>query len=159
MSLRIYQYMMLLVFSLLNATSNATESKFIMVQCEINFTETMVHLQEVLLEHGYHSLRVQKVDVGLQNHGYESDKYRIIFYSKTGETETLKDHYPALIPFLPHKITIYSDNNQTVVNALRPKALSELFNTPEIQEILSRWDDEMRIIMNEVGNCLGFDAT
>jgi uncharacterized protein (DUF302 family) len=159
MSLRTYQYLMLLVFSLLNATSDATESKFMTIQCKSNFTDTMVHLQEVLLERGYNSLRVQKIDVGLQNHGYESDKYRIIFYSKTGEIETLKNNYPVLIPFLPHKITIYSDKNQTVVNALRPKALGELFYAPEILEILSRWDDEMRIIMNEIGYCLGFDTT
>lgn len=158
MSVRAYQCLMLLALNLLCTTGKAMESEFITVQCKSNFTDTMVHLQEVLLEHGYHSLRVQQVDVGLHNHGYESDKYRIIFFSKAKETETLKNNYPVLIPFLPHKVTIYTDNNQTVVNTIRPKALSELFYEPKIREILSRWDDDVRIIMNEVGDCLSVDT-
>jgi uncharacterized protein (DUF302 family) len=158
MSVRTYQRMLLLAFSLLCTIGNATESEFITVQCESNFPDTMVHLQEVLLEHGYYPLRVQRVDVGLRNHGYNSDKYRIIFFSKTKEIETLKNDYPVLIPFLPHKITIYSDNNQTVVNTISPKVLGKFFQEPEIREIFSRWDDDIRIIMNEVGVCLSVDA-
>jgi len=158
MSVRTYQRMLLLAFSLLYITSKASESEFITVHCKSSFPETMVHLQEVLLENGYHSLRVQRVDVGLRNHGYKSDKYQIVFFSKANEIETLKNIYPMLIPFLPHKITIYSDDNQTVINTISPNVLGRFFQEPEIREIFSRWDDDIRTIMNEVGVCLSLDA-
>lgn len=157
--MHLHHYIVTFLLGIACCTVNAAENEFITIQCKSNFTETMVHLQEALLEYGYHPLRVQQVDTGLINHGYKSDKYRILFFSKDSEIETLKNTYPMLIPFLPHKITIYTENNQTVVNTIRPKALGELFSEPEIRKIISHWDDDMRIIMKEVGNCLGVDTS
>lgn len=152
-----YQCTIIFALNLLCAIANAMEKDFITVQCKSNFTETMVHLQEVLLEHGFHALRAQKVDVGLRNHGYVSDSYRVVFFSKPKEIESLKNSYPILIPFLPHKITIYVDNDQTVINTIKPMSLGKLFSDPKIQKILSHWDQDMRSIMDDVGACFNVD--
>ena len=124
--------------------------ELLMVRSVQPFPETMSTLQETIRKHGYTVSRVQRVDIGLTKMGYKTDKYRIVFYGKADEYKTLTKNHPELIPFLPLKIAIFSENNQTLMVAYNPLELSLMFENKELQVYFERWAKDMTAIMTEV---------
>ena len=70
-----------------------------------SFPEAMLMLQESIREHGYTVSRVQRVDIGLTNMGYQTDKYRVVFFGKIDEVRELSNRHPEMIPYLPVEIS------------------------------------------------------
>ena len=135
----------------------ALNSEFITVQCNSRFAETLEHLQELLVAQGYTSLRIQRVDEGLHHHGYDSDKYRILFFSNPKTLEAVTRHSPQLIPFLPHKLILYTEHGKTIVNTVRPKALAQFFQEPALRQTLLQWDEEIGRLMTKDSVCVSED--
>lgn len=122
----------------------------LMVRAPTDFPETMLNLQNALKEHGYVVSRVQRVDIGLTGSGYKSDKYRIVFFGKPQEIRALTAKYPQLIPYLPLKMTIFAEQNQTIVVTEDMMLLPELAPTPEVATLFVRWKNDMLSIMDEL---------
>ncbi len=58
----------------------AEAQQLIMTRSLNTFPETMLNLQEAIADQGYTISRVQRVDIGLTKMGYETDKYRVVFF-------------------------------------------------------------------------------
>ena len=94
-----------LIFSLLILLAPAySTDRLLMARTEQAFPEAMLKLQETIKKHGYTVSRVQRVDIGLTQFGYETDKYRVVFFGKAEEIRHMSSEYPQLIPYLPLKI-------------------------------------------------------
>lgn len=114
-----------------------------------SFPETMLKLQERLKVHGYTVSRVQRVDIGLTASGYKTDKYRVVFYGKPKEIEMLSNKYPQVTPYLPLKIAIFAENEETLLVASNPMFLS-VSQVAELRPIFKRWEKDLEIIMREM---------
>ena len=124
--------------------------EMIMVRSSESFPETMSLLQEAIKGHGYQLSRIQRVDVGLTKKGYKTDKYRIVFFGKGEQIQHLSSKYPQLIPYLPLKIAIFAENDNTILISVNPTIYNDLFNLPELKPVYEKWLKDITLILNAV---------
>ena len=142
----------LLIGALFFSTSSTAvvTGEMIMVRSAEAFPETMAMLQEAITKRGYTLSRVQRVDVGLTAKGYKTDKYRVVFFGKGDEIQTLSAKYPHLIPYLPLKIAIYAENDNTILVSANPTVLNDMLQTPELRPIFQAWQKDITEILKTV---------
>jgi uncharacterized protein (DUF302 family) len=133
------------------AAGTARGQSLLMARSHLSFPETMLALQGAIGEHGYKVSRVQRVDIGLTASGYETDKYRIVFFGKPEQVRDLSRRYPQLIPYLPQKITIFAEAEDTLVVALDPSFYAALVNEPGAHAIFDQWRVDLESIMAQLG--------
>ena len=123
--------------------------ELMMVRVKHDFPETMLQFQEVIKQHGYTLSRVQRVDIGLSNMGYKTDKYRIVFFGKEDQNRWIIEHHPELIPYLPLKVAIYSEDQDTLLVSAN---LDILFNPqdPKLKQIVNGWQQDIQSMFKEM---------
>lgn len=140
----LYSLLALLLFA---TQSHATD--MYMARSASSFPETMSKLQEVIKANDYTVSRVQRVDIGLTAMGYKTDKYRVVFYGKAKENAQLVKQYPFLIPYLPLKIAIFAEAEETLLVASNPMLLDNPA-APELKPVLKRWEKDLEKIIGEM---------
>lgn len=136
---------------LLNATASmAVEEHMLMARIQHDFPEAMSLLQKTIGEYGYTVSRIQHIDVGLSASGFQTDRYRIVFFGKPEEIRRLSQQYPQMIPYLPLMMTILSEGDETLVVATDPLILGAIASDPDLEQLLQRWQSDMRAIMDEM---------
>ena len=123
--------------------------RLMMARTDQNFPEAMVRLQQTLKDHGYTVSRVQRVDIGLTTFGYQTDKYRVVFFGKPEEIRRMSRDYPQLIPYLPLKIAIFAEEQDTLLVASSPRQLLES-DQPELNRVLETWTSDMLDILDSM---------
>ncbi len=122
----------------------------IMIRSVLEFPEAMLALQESITAHGYTVSRVQRVDVGLTGMGYETDKYRVVFAGKIEEIRQFTDKAPQLTPYLPPKIAIFAEGDQTVLVTINPTEYARIAGDALDPAIFDRWESDLRSIFHDV---------
>ena len=143
---RLYGFVLTLVLW----ANTVSADELIMIRSSQNFEDAMTTLQASIAEHGYKVTQVQRVDVGLEAKGYKTDRYRIVFYGKPGEIETLAAKYPKLIPYLPLAVAIFAEEGNTLLTTARPALLKQFYSEPELKPIFERWEKDLVEIMDDV---------
>ena len=128
----------------------AGAEEIVMARSALSFPEAMLALQESIREHGYTVSRVQRVDIGLTGMGYKTDKYRIVFAGKPEEIRHLTKNAPQLIPFLPPKISIFAEGEQTILVTSHPKLYAEIAGATVDPVIFERWANDLHSIFHDV---------
>lgn len=134
----------------LGLSGSAAAEQLFMVRSSHAFPETMTALQEVIARHGYTVARVQRVDIGLTQSGFETDMYRLVFLAKPEEVRNLAQRYPELIPYLPWPITLFAEGEETVLVTGNPAELHALAHNDELKQLFQRWSRDFRAILEEV---------
>ncbi|MDH5570660.1 MAG: DUF302 domain-containing protein [Gammaproteobacteria bacterium] len=142
----------LLIFSLFFASGSfaLTTGELFMVRSNQGFPETMSHLQEAIKKQGYTLSRVQRVDVGLTKSGFSTDKYRVVFFAKNDELQFLSDNHPEIIPYLPLKIAIFAENNETILISTDPSVFIDLYSSADLQPYFTRWAKDLKMIFEYI---------
>ena len=141
----------LLCICLWSGTSQGVVTdELIMVRSEQGFPETMSTLQAAIKKQGYTLSRVQRVDIGLTSSGYQTDKYRVVFFGKADEVHQLMSQHPELIPYLPLKIALFAEANETILVCSNPLVFSAMFDDPALDIIFSRWKKDLVQILKSV---------
>jgi len=140
--------LMLCCWLLLPALAAAEE--MIMIRSVLPFPEAMLALQESIAAHGYTVSRVQRIDVGLTGKGYKTDKYRVVFAGKIDEIRELTSSSPELTPYLPPKISIFAEDEQTVLVTINPTIYAEIAGDEVDPVIFDRWESDLRSIFHDV---------
>lgn len=141
-----------LVWMLLWVAQATHAEDIIMTRSVLSFPEAMLVLQESISAHGYTVSRVQRIDVGLTGMGYQTDKYRIVFAGKLDEIRTLTERAPQLIPYLPPKIAIFSEGEQTVLVTINPGVYAEIAAGAVEPVLFKRWESDLRSIFHDVNS-------
>jgi uncharacterized protein (DUF302 family) len=128
----------------------ALAEDMVMARSVLPFPEAMLALQESIREHGYTVSRVQRVDIGLTGMGYKTDKYRIVFAGKPDEIRHLTEKVPELIPYLPPKISIFAEGEQTILVTSHPKLYAEIAGDSVDPVIFERWASDLQSILHDV---------
>lgn len=134
---------------LLLATS-ASADNILMTRSYLPFEIAMEETQSLLDEYGYTVAHTQRCDGGLTDFGYKSDYYRVIFFGKIDEVRELSANHPELVPFLPLKMLLFAENEETVLVALDPQTLSPFIDDSEVKIQLRRWQNDILSIFNEM---------
>jgi len=128
----------------------ALAEDMIMTRSVLAFPEAMLALQESIAAHGYTVSRVQRIDIGLTGMGYKTDKYRIVFAGKIGEIRELTDKAPQLTPYLPPKIAIFAEGDQTILVTINPKLYADIAGETIEPVFFDRWESDLRSIFYDV---------
>ena len=124
--------------------------EMIMIRSMLPFPEAMLALQESIAAHGYTVSRVQRIDVGLTGMGYKTDKYRIVFAGKIDEIRQLTSISPELTPYLPPKVSIFAEGEQTILVTINPRIYAEIAGDAIDPVIFDRWESDLRSIFYDV---------
>ncbi len=136
---------------LLAMVVTAHADELIMVRSPQKFPEAMLTLQTSVKEHGYNITRVQRIDVGLTGMGYKTDKYRVVFVAKPDEIHYLVKKYPDLIPYMPPKVSIFAENDETVLVTANPNIYAELVDE-EDKVLFRRWASDIQSVFDDIRN-------
>ncbi|HYQ72451.1 MAG TPA: DUF302 domain-containing protein [Gammaproteobacteria bacterium] len=124
--------------------------EMIMIRSVLPFPEAMLALQESIAAHGYTVSRVQRIDIGLTGMGYKTDKYRVVFAGKIDEIRELTARSPELTPYLPPKVSIFAEGEQTVLVTINPRIYAEIAGDAVDPVIFGRWESDLRSIFHDV---------
>jgi hypothetical protein len=117
--------------------------EIVMARSTLAFPEAMLALQESIREHGYTLSRVQRVDIGLTGMGY-------MFAAKPEEIRYLIEKAPQLIPYLPPKISIFAEGEQTIIATAHPKLYAEIAGDDIDPVLFERWTNDLLSILHDV---------
>lgn len=140
---------LILLLSALSAAAAQAED-LLMARSRAQFEESMVALQQAIAAQGYTLSRVQRVDIGLTEFGYKTDKYRVVFFGKPEEIRGLSARYPELIPYLPLEIAIFAEGDETLLVTANPLDLATAYANPELEQVFARWEKDLRTILDAV---------
>jgi uncharacterized protein (DUF302 family) len=124
--------------------------EMIMIRSVLPFPEAMLALQESIAAHGYTVSRVQRIDIGLTGMGYKTDKYRVVFAGKIDEIRQLTAKSPELTPYLPPKVSIFAEGDQTILVTINPRIYAEIAGDAVDPVIFDRWESDLRSIFYDV---------
>lgn len=148
--IQMYKLALLLFLICIPAAQAIITGELMMVRSDRSFPDAMQVLQESIKSQGYSVSGVHKVDTGLTVSGYQTDKYRIVFFGKTDEIKTLTKKYPDLIPYLPLKIVIYAEAGETLLVTADPSTFIDLYPYPRLRNMFKQWHEDLVIIMKNV---------
>lgn len=148
MIMRSLSFLLLMLFSL--CSQAVVTGEMIMVRSSEAFPETMSSLQQAISDRGYSLSRVQRVDIGLTAKGYATDKYRVVFFGKGEQVKQLAADYPQLIPYLPLKIAIYAEGDDTILISANPATFNDMFDIPQLKPVFNQWQRDIIDILNSM---------
>lgn len=118
-----------------------------MARTKQSFPEAMLKLQETIRDFDYTVSRVQRIDIGLTKSGYATDKYRIVFFATEKEIDLISKKYPHLTPYIPWKIAIFAEQQDTLLVSANPMQFSDK-KYPGADKYLSKWKKDIEKILN-----------
>jgi len=128
----------------------ASEQDVIMIRSRLPFPEAMTTLQNSIIDHQYTLSRVQRVDIGLEKAGYTTDRYRIVFFGKHKEMKAITDESPQMGAYLPLKVAIFAEEDDTMLVVLNPLHFQHITDHPEYNIIFKRWASDIKSILEDV---------
>lgn len=131
---------------------NLSAENIMMVRTTLEFPEAMTALQNAIVNQGYQLARVQHVDRGLRRAKYKTDKYRVVFFGKYKELKKITKIAPDLSPYLPLKISIFAENDQTLLVTLSPEMLKQFYPNRALHGYFNRWQKDIEAILNKVAH-------
>jgi uncharacterized protein (DUF302 family) len=132
------------IFFFFIASANA--EGLMMVRTNQTFPEAMLKLQDTINNLHYKISRVQRIDIGLTKSGYATDKYRIVFFGDEEEINSISHKYPHLIPFIPWKIAIFAEQQETLLVSADPMKFSDK-KYPGADKYLLKWKKDIQKLM------------
>lgn len=140
----------LLLLLLVGLLRPALAQDLFMVRSRLPFAEAMLMLQEAVRDHGYTLSRVQRVDIGLTNMGYKTDKYRVVFFGKPEQVRRLTREHPELIPYLPLKIAIFAEETDTLLISANPRRMAEFYGDEELSAVFDQWAQDVQAMLDRL---------
>ncbi len=145
--------MKVMMFIVMSCSSTASlASDLLMVRTQQDFPEAMLTLQTSVREHGYSVTRVQRIDIGLTGMGYKTDKYRIVFVGKPEEIQYLINKYPVLAAYMPPKVSIFAEKDETVLVTANPKIYADMIDNEEDKILFKRWESDIYSVFDDIRN-------
>ena len=143
--------LLVILLMLLAGVVSGTEQTLVMVRSPAKAAHVMDVLKETILEYGYQTAHVQRCDGGMAEFHYKSDFYRVVFFGKVEEVREVLKRHPEMSPYLPLKIAVVAEEDETVLAAVDPRALAPMFpDDPGLQVLLARWYNDIKAMLEEM---------
>lgn len=142
---------LLLAAALLSAAAPlAHADSMIMGRVAMKAELVLEYVKSSVEEHGYTIAHLQLCDGGMTDFGYQTDFYRVVFFGKIDEVRMIAAEYPELVSYLPLKIAVIAEKDETLLTVLNPEALAPFFDDERIQIQLGRWQSDLISIFEDV---------
>ncbi len=123
----------------------------VMVRSAAPAQRVMDVLKETVPEYGYKVAHIQRCDGGMAEFHYKSDFYRVVFFGKAAEVRAILKKHPEMSAYLPLKIAVIAENEQTVIAALDPRVFKPLFpGDPALSIQFDRWYNDIHSMLEEL---------
>lgn len=127
------------------------DEKLLTIRSPQAFDPALEQVQEVLKKHNFTVAHIQKCDGGLQDMGYTTDSYRIVFFGRLEEVRALSKTHPELVPLFPFKLAVYAEGKDTLFSILNPAELAPLLDADkDLQQQLTAWEKDFRAVLGEM---------
>jgi hypothetical protein len=73
-----------------------------------------------------------------------------VFFGKIDEVRMISERYPELVSYLPLKIAVIAEKDETLLAVLNPEALAPFFPDEELQIQFGRWNSDLLSILKDV---------
>ena len=146
---------MFLLGAVLVIAHASVADNMIMARVPLRAEIVLEYVKASVEEHGYTVAHLQLCDGGMQDFGYKSDFYRVVFFGKVDEVRMVSVHYPELVSYLPLKIAVIAEKDETLLTVLNPEALAPFFPDEALQIQLGRWQSDLVSIFNDVRRAVG----
>jgi len=130
--------------------SNAYAENILMARSQQNFTNTIIAAKQKIEEYGYTVSHIQKCDGGMHGVGYKTDGYKVLFFGKLDEVKKISKLHPEMIPFIPLKMAIIAEGNETLISIINPLELERLIGHNKMHTQFQRWESDFRSILAEL---------
>ncbi len=140
--------LLLMAASLWGASAGA--ENMLMGRIPMRAEIVLEYVKSSIEEHGYAIAHLQLCDGGMADFGYKSDLYRVVFFGKIDEVRNISQRHPELVSFLPLKMAVIAEKDETLLAALNPEALAPYFADAEVQIQLGRWYNDLVSILEDV---------
>ncbi len=147
--MKMLRQLLLLTFVTCSSLS-VLASDLLMLRTQQSFPEAMLALQTSVKEHGYAVTRVQRIDIGLTGMGYKTDKYRIVFVGKPKEIQYLINKYPVLAAYMPPKISIFAEHDETVLVTANPNIYADMIDDAGDKILFKRWESDIYSVFDDI---------
>jgi len=144
-SIRVFSLAVLLLSSVVASADN-----MIMARVPMRAELVIEYLNSSVQEHGYTIAHTQLCDGGMTDFGYKSDLYRVVFFGKIAEVRMISERYPELVSYLPLKIAVIAEKDETLLTVLNPEALAPFFADQVLQIQFGRWRSDLLSIFEDV---------
>jgi len=135
---------------LLAVPAMVSADNMIMGRAALRAEIVLEYVKSSIEEHGYSIAHVQLCDGGMKDFGYTSDVYRVVFFGKIDEVRRISEQYPELVSYLPLKIAVIAEKDETLLSVLNPRALTPFFGDEQLQIQFSRWHSDLKSIFQDV---------
>lgn len=144
-SIRVFSLAVLLLSSVVASADN-----MIMARVPMRAELVIEYLNSSVQEHGYTIAHTQLCDGGMTDFGYKSDLYRVVFFGKIAEVRMISERFPELVSYVPLKIAVIAEKDETLLTVLNPEALAPFFVDQVLQIQFGRWRSDLLSIFEDV---------
>jgi len=120
------------------------------VSVKKDFEETVEVLQKEIAEAGMRVLHVHDIQKALEEKGFQREPFKIIEFCSAKYAYNFLNLDSDIGLFLPCKITVYQEESQTFVSALRPVILGEFFPQLNLRKEIEEIDEIIHKIVEAV---------
>lgn len=153
MNRRIYRA--LGAIALLAFACAAQADNMLMSRIQMRAEIVLEYVKSSIEEHGYSIAHLQLCDGGMKDFGYASDVYRVVFFGKVEEVRRISADYPELVTYLPLKLAVIAEKDETLLTVLNPEALAPYYADEALQIQLGRWHNDLQSILDDVRRATG----
>ena len=123
---------------------------------EKSVADTGVALNAAVVANHFGVLQEHDMRDSMTRHGVEFTKELLIFeVCQPAQAKRVLDEDMSVSTALPCRISIYEENGKTVLVAIKPTLLLELFHTPGLGEVAQEVENAMIKIMQEAADSDG----
>ncbi len=127
------------------------DQTLVMARSHAKASHVMDVLKETLPEYGYSIAHTQRCDGGMAEFHYKTDFYRVVFFGKLEEVRGILAKHPEMSPYLPLKIAVIAENDETVLASMDPRALSAMFPEDAALHLqFERWYNDIQAMLEEM---------
>ena len=141
-----------LLLSLVLLTSSTTSSAnedMLMMHIPLEGSIALEYVKSTIIEHGYAIAHEQRCDGGMSDFGYQSDLYRVLFFGKGKEVRWLSAKYPDIVSYLPLKMAVIAEKNETLVSIVNPMVLAPYYDN-DVRMQVTRWKNDIESMFEDI---------
>jgi len=115
-----------------------------------DFDSTVVELQKEIEKNGMRVLHIHDVQATLAQKGLAHEPFKMIEFCKADYAHTLLGINPRVGIFLPCKISVYIQGEETFISVLNLNSITSLFSDATVISLLSEVNDIVKKIVDSL---------
>ena len=122
---------------------------FLRATKQIAFQSALDDLALAINNHGYIPTKIQPIDQGLRDKGYEATDYKLIFFGDKEQVDQVLAVNPDAAMLLPLKIILYREGDVVIAIAPSMEMWKGVFGGEALNLMINQWQKDVLSILHE----------